>query len=92
MTREQFSPCDAQALKNELCMKGVAQDVAEEVVDEEKDEVRALRADCKKALSLIRNSHARPCYLSHAPGFVLNNGGGSTTGSSRAPYLPCGKS
>jgi regulatory protein len=35
-------------------MKGVAQDVAEEVVDEEKDEVRALRADCKKALSLIR--------------------------------------
>jgi hypothetical protein len=69
-------------------MKGVAQDVAEEVVDEEKDEVRALRADCKKALSLIRIP-----MLPFARAWVRSyNGGGSTTRSPHAPYVPCGKS
>ena len=52
--REQFSPRGARALKNELRMKGVEQEVIEEAIDEEKDEERALLAGRKKALSLIR--------------------------------------
>ena len=52
--REQFSPRGAQALKNELRMKGVARDVVDELVDEEQDEERAIRAGRKKALSLLR--------------------------------------
>ena len=53
-TREQFSPRGAYSLKNELRMKGVAREVADAVVDEEKDEERALQAGRKKALSLVR--------------------------------------
>src|SRR5229473_2765584 len=53
-TRGQFNPRGAHALKNELRMKGVERDVADELVDEEKDEERALHAGRKKALSLIR--------------------------------------
>ncbi|SRR6266436_3481102 len=53
-TREHFSPRGAYALKNELRMKGVAREVADAVVDEEKDEERALQAGRKKALSLVR--------------------------------------
>jgi regulatory protein len=52
--REQFSPRGAQALRNELRMKGVERDVVDELVDEEKDEERALLAGRKKALSLLR--------------------------------------
>jgi regulatory protein len=52
-TREQFSPRGAHALKNELRMKGVERDVVDELVDDEQDEDRALRAGRKKALSLI---------------------------------------
>jgi regulatory protein len=53
-TREQFSPRGAHALKNELRMKGVQRDVADELIDDEKDEERARRAGHKKALSLLR--------------------------------------
>jgi regulatory protein len=53
-TREQFNPRGAHALKNELRMKGVARDVTDEIVDEEKDEERALLAGRKKALPLVR--------------------------------------
>ena len=53
-TREQFSPRGAQALRNELRMKGVERDVVDALVDEEKDEERALLAGRKKALSLVR--------------------------------------
>jgi regulatory protein len=53
-SREQFSPRGARALKNELRMKGVEREVVEEMIDDEKDEERALRAGRKKALSLIR--------------------------------------
>jgi len=53
-TREQFNPRGAHALKNELRMKGVARDVSDEIVDEEKDEERALLAGRKKALPLVR--------------------------------------
>ncbi len=52
-TREQFSPRGARALKNELRMKGVEREVVDELVDDEQDEQRALRAGRKKALSLV---------------------------------------
>ncbi len=53
-TREQFSPRGAQALKNELRMKGVEREVVDELVSNEQDEERALVAGRKKAYSLIR--------------------------------------
>lgn len=53
-SREQFSPRGTHALKNELRMKGVAREVVDELVDDEKDEERALVAGRKKALSLVR--------------------------------------
>src|SRR5207245_1265176 len=40
--REQFSPRGAQALRNELRMKGIERDVVDELIDEEKDEERDL--------------------------------------------------
>lgn len=52
--REQFSPRGSHALKNELRMKGVAREVVDELVDDEKDEERALAAGRKKASSLVR--------------------------------------
>ncbi len=52
-SREQFSPRGARALKNELRMKGVERDVVDELVDDEQDEERALRAGRKKAMSLV---------------------------------------
>ena len=52
-TREQFSPRGAHALKNELRMKGVERDVVDELVNDEQDEERALRAGRKKAQSLM---------------------------------------
>lgn len=52
-TREHFSPRGARALKNELRMKGVEREVVEELVDDEQDEERALRAGHKKAQSLM---------------------------------------
>lgn len=52
-TREQFSPRGAHVLKNELRMKGVEREVVDELVDDEQDEERALRAGRKKAMSLV---------------------------------------
>jgi len=52
-TREQFKPRGAHALKNELRMKGVEREVVDELVDDEQDEERALRAGRKKAMSLV---------------------------------------
>jgi regulatory protein len=53
-SREQFSPRGARALKNELRMKGVGREVVEELINDEKDEERALLAGRKKALPLVR--------------------------------------
>lgn len=53
-SREQSRPKGARAIKNELRMKGVARDIADELVDEEQDEERALAAARKKAYSLLR--------------------------------------
>ncbi|GAC1374586.1 MAG: RecX family transcriptional regulator [Ktedonobacteraceae bacterium] len=53
-SRERFSPKGAQALKNELRMKGVQRDVVDEMVNDEQDDELALRAARKKAQQLIR--------------------------------------
>jgi regulatory protein len=52
-SREHFSPRGARALKNELRMKGVERDVVDELVNDEQDEERALRAGRKKAMTLL---------------------------------------
>jgi regulatory protein len=52
--REQFSPRGAQALKNELRMKGVKRDIIDELVSDEQDEDLAMQVARKKALSLIQ--------------------------------------
>ena len=52
-SREHFSPRGARALKNELRMKGVDRDVVDELVSDEQDEERALRAGRKKATMLV---------------------------------------
>ncbi|GCE18823.1 regulatory protein RecX [Dictyobacter kobayashii] len=53
-SRERFRPKGAQAIKNELKMKGVKREVIDEVVTDEQDEELALRAGRKKAQSLLR--------------------------------------
>lgn len=52
--RERFNPRGAQALRNELRMKGVEREVVEEVVDDEQDEELALRAASRKAALLLQ--------------------------------------
>ena len=52
-SREHFSPRGARALKNELRMKGVERDVVDELVNDDQDEERALRAGRKKAMTLV---------------------------------------
>jgi regulatory protein len=56
-SREHFSPRGARALKNELRMKGVERDVVDELVNDEQDEERALRAGRKKAITLVKASN-----------------------------------
>ena len=56
-SREHFSPRGARALKNELRMKGVERDVVDELVNDEQDEERALRAGRKKATTLVNASN-----------------------------------
>ncbi len=53
-SRERFSPKGAQAIKNELRMKGVERDVVDEMVSDEQDDELALRAARKKAQQLAR--------------------------------------
>ncbi|MBA2396624.1 MAG: RecX family transcriptional regulator [Ktedonobacteraceae bacterium] len=53
-SREHFSPRGSRALKNELRMKGVEREVTDELVNDDKDEERALNAGKKKAFSLVR--------------------------------------
>lgn len=52
--REQFNPRGAQALRNELRMKGVEREIVDEIVDDEHDEELAMRAARKKADILLR--------------------------------------
>jgi len=55
-SRERSNPKGAQALKNELRMKGVKRELVDELVTDEQDEERALRAGRKKAAMLARQS------------------------------------
>src|SRR5437588_3991311 len=55
-SHERSNPKGAQALKNELRMKGVKRELVDELVTDEQDEERALRAGCKKAAMLARQS------------------------------------
>jgi regulatory protein len=52
--RERFSPRGARSLKNELRMKGIDRELADELVTDENDEERALLAGRKKAMALVR--------------------------------------
>ena len=56
-SREHFSPRGARELKNELRMKGVERDVVDELVNDEQDEERALRAGRKKAMTLVNTTN-----------------------------------
>jgi regulatory protein len=55
-SRERSHPKGAQALKNELRMKGVKRELVDELVNDQQDEERALRAGRKKAALLVRQS------------------------------------
>ncbi|HEY4035294.1 MAG TPA: RecX family transcriptional regulator [Ktedonobacteraceae bacterium] len=55
-SRERSNPKGAQALKNELRMKGVKRELLDELVSDDQDEERALRAGRKKAAQLARQS------------------------------------
>jgi regulatory protein len=55
-SRERSNPKGAQALKNELRLKGVKREVVDELVSDEQDQERALRAGHKKAVLLARQS------------------------------------
>jgi regulatory protein len=57
-SRERFRPKGAQAIKNELRMKGVQRDVVDEMVSDEQDDELALRAGRKKAEQLARQPDA----------------------------------
>ena len=53
-SRERFRPKGAQAIKQELRMKGVKRDVVDEVVNDEHDEELAMQAGRKRALTLLK--------------------------------------
>jgi regulatory protein len=53
-SRGQFNPRGSQALRSELRLKGVEQEIVEEVVDREQDGELALRAGEKKARLLLQ--------------------------------------
>lgn len=55
-SRERSNPKGAQALKHELRLKGVKREVVDELVSDEQDQERALRAGHKKAVLLARQS------------------------------------
>jgi regulatory protein len=53
-SRERSNPKGAQALKNELRSKGVKRELVDELISDDQDEERALRAGRKKAAVLAR--------------------------------------
>ena len=76
-SREHFSPRGARALKNELRMKGVERDVVDELVSDEQDEERALRAGRKKAMTLVNNSNIDyPTFRNRLGSFLQRRGFG----------------
>jgi regulatory protein len=55
-SRERSNPKGAQALKNELRLKGVKREIVDELVSDEQDQERALRAGHKKAILLAQQA------------------------------------
>jgi regulatory protein len=55
-SRERSHPKGAQALKSELRMKGVNRELVDELVSDEQDEERAMRAGRQKAILLAQQS------------------------------------
>lgn len=90
-SREQFNPRGSHALKNELRMKGVEREVADELVNDEKDEERALRAGQKKR----SRSYVCPTSImqpfAHASAHFYSDVALATR-SPHAQYTNCGRS
>jgi len=74
-SREHFSPRGARALKNELRMKGVERDVVDELVNDEQDEERALRAGRKKAMTLVNTTNIDYATVRDRLGYFLKRRG-----------------
>ena len=74
-SREHFSPRGARALKNELRMKGVERDVVDELVNDEQDEERALRAGRKKAMTLVNTTNIDYATFRNRLGSFLQRSG-----------------
>ncbi len=74
-TREKFSPRGTRLLKNELRMKGVERTIADEMLDDQQDEERAMRAGRKKALTLIRLARMDYATFSQRLGSFLQRRG-----------------
>jgi regulatory protein len=55
-SRERSNPKGAQALKNELRLKGVKREIVDELISDDQDQERALRAGHKKAALLARQA------------------------------------
>jgi regulatory protein len=53
-SRERFRPKGAQAIKQELRMKGLQREVVDEVVNDEHDEELAMQAGRKRAVTLLK--------------------------------------
>ncbi len=73
--RDSFNPRGAQALRNELRMKGVDREILEEVISNEHEAENALRAGRKKALSLIHTPNIEyKTFYSRLGGFLQRRG------------------
>lgn len=73
--RERFNPRGAQALRNELRMKGVEREIVDEVVDDENDEELALRAASRKAALLLQTpSMDYATFRNRLGGFLQRRG------------------
>ncbi|GER84598.1 regulatory protein RecX [Thermogemmatispora aurantia] len=75
-SRERFHPEGARALQSELRARGVAPEIAAEVVKQEDDEERALQAGRKKVRVLLRGGAARnyEAFRNQLGAFLLRRG------------------
>ncbi|MBX5450709.1 regulatory protein RecX [Thermogemmatispora sp.] len=75
-SRERFHPESAQALRSELRARGIAPEIAAEVVNQEDDEERALRAGRKKVQALLRGKAGKnyEAFRNQLGAFLLRRG------------------
>ncbi|WP_376795559.1 regulatory protein RecX [Thermogemmatispora sp.] len=75
-SRERFHPEGAQALRSELRARGVAPEIAAEVVSQGDDEERALRAGRKKVQALMRGGAGKnyEAFRNQLGAFLLRRG------------------